>query len=63
MPRARNVDSRVTEDGEEEESFVSPLVVPRTPQRFYFKFGKPVDTSAGTLNPKPSTLNPRAVQV
>ena len=26
VPRARNVDSRVTEDGEEEESFVSPLV-------------------------------------
>lgn len=44
VPRARVVDTRVTEDGGAEESFVQPLVVPKTPQRFYFKFGKPVTT-------------------
>ena len=44
VPAARAVDTRVTEDGGAEETFVQPLVVPKTPQRYYFKFGKPVDT-------------------
>ena len=39
------MDTRVTEDGGAEETFVQPLVVPKTPQRFYFKFGKPVTTA------------------
>uniref|UniRef100_A0A7S0SGW0 Phospholipid/glycerol acyltransferase domain-containing protein n=1 Tax=Mantoniella antarctica TaxID=81844 RepID=A0A7S0SGW0_9CHLO len=45
MPQARAVDTRVTEDGGDAENFVQPLFVPKTPQRFYFKFGKPVGTA------------------
>jgi hypothetical protein len=42
LVQARAVDTRVTEDGGDAENFVQPLFVPKTPQRFYFKFGKPV---------------------
>ena len=45
VPRARAVDTRVTDDGVGEETFVQPLVVPKTPRRYYFKFGAPVPTA------------------
>lgn len=45
VPSARAVDTRVTEDGIGEETFVQPLVVPKTPQRYYFKFGTPISTA------------------
>ena len=45
VPRARAVDTRVTEDGEAEETFVQPIVVPKTPKRYYFKFGAPISTA------------------
>jgi hypothetical protein len=38
------VDTRVTRDGQAEEAFVQPLIVPRVPERYYFKFGKPIYT-------------------
>ena len=41
---ARAVDTRVTQDGQSEEAFVQPLIVPRAPERYYFKFGKPIRT-------------------
>ena len=44
VPSARAVDTRVTDDGVGEETFVQPLVVPKTPRRYYFKFGAPVYT-------------------
>lgn len=44
IPSARQVDTRVTEDGQLEEAFVQPLIVPKMPQRYYFKFGKPIFT-------------------
>ena len=45
VPSARAVDTRVTDDGVGEETFVQPLVVPKTPRRYYFKFGAPVYTA------------------
>ena len=45
VPRARAVDTRVTEDGEAEETFVQPIVVPKPPKRYYFKFGAPISTA------------------
>ena len=45
VPRARAVDTRVTDDGVGEETFVQPLVVPKTPRRYYFKFCEPVPTA------------------
>ena len=45
MPKARAVDTRVTEDGGAEETFIQPILIPKTPQRYYFKFGKPVRSS------------------
>ena len=45
VPSARAVDTRVTEDGQAEEAFVQPLVVPRAPERYYFKFGRPIRTA------------------
>jgi len=45
VPSARAVDTRVTQDGQSEEAFVQPLIVPRAPERYYFKFGKPIRTS------------------
>ena len=39
------MDTRVTEDGQAEEAFVQPLVVPRAPERYYFKFGRPIRTA------------------
>ena len=45
VPSARAVDTRVTDDGVGEETFVQPLVVPKTPRRYYFKFGAPVPTA------------------
>ena len=45
VPSARAVDTRVTEDGQVEEAFVQPLVVPRAPERYYFKFGRPIRTA------------------
>ena len=44
VPSARAVDTRVTRDGQAEEAFVQPLIVPRVPERYYFKFGKPIYT-------------------
>ena len=44
VPSARAVDTRVTQDGQSEEAFVQPLIVPRAPERYYFKFGKPIRT-------------------
>ena len=44
VPSARAVDTRVTQDGQAEEAFVQPLIVPRAPERYYFKFGKPIRT-------------------
>ena len=34
----------MTQDGQSEEAFVQPLIVPRAPERYYFKFGKPIRT-------------------
>jgi hypothetical protein len=45
IPSARAVDTRVTQDGQREESFVQPLLAPRIPERFYFKFGAPIRTA------------------
>ena len=45
VPSARAVDTRVTRDGQSEEAFVQPLIVPRVPERYYFKFGKPIRTA------------------
>jgi hypothetical protein len=42
IPQVRAIDTRVTENGGAEESFVLPILIPKTPQRYYFKFGKPV---------------------
>lgn len=44
MPRARAVDTRFT-DGEEgdEELFIQPVLAPKTPERFYFRFMEPID--------------------
>jgi hypothetical protein len=44
VPSARAVDTRVTQDGQSEEAFVQPLIVPRAPERYYFKFGRPIRT-------------------
>ena len=40
----------------EEELFIAPLAVPKAPQRFYYKFGRPVRTSRADQN------NPERVQ-
>ena len=45
VPAARAVDTRVTEDGDAEELFVQPICVPKAPQRYYFKFGRPIETA------------------
>jgi len=44
MPRARAVDTRFT-DGDEgdEELFIQPVLAPKTPERFYFRFMEPID--------------------
>jgi len=44
VPKARQFDSRETEDNMKPESFVQPVLAPTTPQRFYFRFMKPIDT-------------------
>ena len=55
---ARAVDTRVTEDGGAEEIFITPVVIPKIPQRFYFKFGKPVrETVAASFLPKISSAS------
>ena len=35
----------MTEDGDAEELFVQPICVPKAPQRYYFKFGRPIETA------------------
>ena len=46
LPKAREVDTRVTMDGGAEETFVQPIVAPRgVPRRFYFKFATPIETA------------------
>ena len=40
----------------EEELFIAPLAVPKAPERFYYKFGRPVRTSKEDQN------NPERVQ-
>ena len=40
----------------EEELFIPPLAVPKTPERFYYKFGRPVRTTKEDQN------NPERVQ-
>ena len=40
----------------EEELFIAPLAIPKAPQRFYYKFGRPVQTSREDQN------NPERVQ-
>ena len=40
----------------DEELFIAPLAVPKAPQRFYYKFGRPVQTSREDQN------NPERVQ-
>ena len=34
----------------EEELFIPPLAVPKTPERFYYKFGRPVRTTKEDQN-------------
>lgn len=41
MPSARAVDTRATADGGPAELFLPPLVVPRPPARYYFRFSAP----------------------
>ena len=50
VPKARQFDSRETEDNMKPESFVQPVLVPTTPQRFYFRFMKPIDTNGMDRN-------------
>ena len=50
MPSARAIDTRVTNDKGEEELFIQPILVPRTPQRFYFRFMAPIDVADVDLN-------------
>ncbi len=45
VPKARQFDSRETEDDMKPEWFVQPVLAPTTPQRFYFRFMKPIDTN------------------
>lgn len=45
VPNARLVDTRVTAESGEEELFIQPVVVPKTPERFYFRFMAPIDSS------------------
>lgn len=45
VPNARVVDTRVTVESGEEELFIQPVVVPKTPERFYFRFMAPIDSS------------------
>ena len=40
----------------EEELFIAPLAVPKAPERFYYKFGRPVRTTKEDQN------NPERVQ-
>lgn len=40
----------------EEELFIAPLAVPKAPERFYYKFGRPVRTCKEDQN------NPERVQ-
>jgi len=40
----------------DEELFIAPLAVPKAPERFYYKFGRPVVTSKEDQN------NPERVQ-
>lgn len=50
VPSARAIDTRVTNDKGEEELFIQPILVPRTPQRFYFRFMAPMDVADVDLN-------------
>lgn len=50
VPTARSVDTRVTTDAGEEELFIQPVVTPKAPQRFYFRFMAPIDASEIDLN-------------
>jgi len=50
VPRARAIDTRVTDDDGEEELFIQPILVPQTPQRFYFRFMAPIDVAEVDLN-------------
>jgi hypothetical protein len=45
VPSARAVDTRTTEQGQAEEVFLPPLVAPRPPHRYYFRFGAPRRTA------------------
>ena len=40
----------MTNDKGEEELFIQPILVPRTPQRFYFRFMAPIDVADVDLN-------------
>lgn len=46
----------VSEDKALEDLFIAPFAVPRAPQRFYYKFGKPIETSRADLD-DPARVN------
>lgn len=50
VPKARAVDTRVTADAGEEELFIQPVIVPKAPERFYFRFMAPIDVSGADLD-------------
>jgi 1-acyl-sn-glycerol-3-phosphate acyltransferase len=50
VPKARAVDTRVTDDDGEEELFIQPIVVPKAPERFYFRFMPPIDVKEINLD-------------
>ncbi|EIE25026.1 alpha/beta-hydrolase [Coccomyxa subellipsoidea C-169] len=47
IPQARR---GVSEDKELEDLFIAPFAVPKAPQRFYYLFGKPIETSRADLD-------------
>ncbi|KAK9908919.1 hypothetical protein WJX75_004666 [Coccomyxa subellipsoidea] len=53
IPQARR---GVSEDKALEDLFIAPFAVPRAPQRFYYKFGKPIETSRADLD-DPARVN------
>jgi pimeloyl-ACP methyl ester carboxylesterase len=44
VPSARKFDTRETDDDMKPETFIQPILAPTTPERFYFRFMKPIDT-------------------
>lgn len=40
----------VSEDKTLEDLFIAPFAIPKAPQRFYYLFGKPIETSRADLD-------------